>query len=75
MREPLLSELYAETKPGTCAICERPLPVQTGTGRKRRICKSKDCKRSWHRLHHAALRAVQRAARAIDRAVKNMEGM
>jgi hypothetical protein len=71
-KEPLLSGLYAEQKPGRCALCEGPLPKYPGVGRRPRICRDAECKRKWHTLHRAALKAVRRAAAATERAMVGM---
>ena len=50
---PTMLGCYAETRPGCCAMCDAPLPLQEGrhSGRKRRICNEPECLTLYHRTY------------------------
>lgn len=37
--------VWAERKPGHCAMCDQPLPPKKPRGRSRLICEREDCRR------------------------------
>lgn len=61
-RSPGIEESRAEIPPGRCFCCDEPL-VQPKVGRKRVICRERECVRLYHRLYDEDRRARKRAAR------------
>ena len=52
MIAPNLDALRAEARVGFCVCCDRPLPAQTGVGRKRKRCDDAECNRIYMRAAH-----------------------